>query len=522
MPFSLVATMPLKTYKGHRPDGTAEPFPSVARLHAALLSAAGFGTRAVERDGDIEPCAEDVAALRWLEDNPPSKMSIPALSASRGTAIAYRADGTIGKTGKAKTLRKLPKRDVTVAVDGAFVWTWDEPPPAGVAQALRALCPDVAHLGTAESPVLLTTTEDDVAPTHTLAPGAGSFDRAPGHSLDVPVRGRFEELTEAHRATRTGKVGSDRAGTDERSLAPIPTRRALRTARYRQLQRPVADVPWSEVLLVPVDRAVAERDRVRWAVATHKALIKFLDRSSPPLLTGAYPPEQRRPANRVALQFLPDCRAVRTPHDSAALAVLLPADADPAQLDPIYTAVGRLTSVHSRSRDSRGRPIGPSETCRATGPVEVLTGDRFWKDPDAGTVRLWRTDPAAVPDTRGHEGWSFLHAALLSLGFVWQKRAGLPAPTGRGRQRYTALVEAVNAAGVAVVSARALRTSRVADYVHHVNPDAVVRPYRAELTVGDLASATTMQAIGQTRHLGGGLLVPHDLPEGATTDGAEA
>ncbi|WP_198962009.1 type I-U CRISPR-associated protein Csb2 [Pseudonocardia sp. MH-G8] len=123
MPFSLVATMLLNTYKGHRPDGTAEPFPSVARLHAALLAAAGFGTRAVERGGDVGPCAEDVAALRWLEDNPPSQVSIPALSASRGTAIAYRADGTI-----VTRIMTLTVDDIVIDDDGSMVLQLGNPP----------------------------------------------------------------------------------------------------------------------------------------------------------------------------------------------------------------------------------------------------------------------------------------------------------------------------------------------------------------------------------------------------------
>jgi CRISPR-associated protein Csb2 len=118
MPFSLVATLPLGTYRGHRPDGTTERYPSVARLHAALLCAAGFGPCAVERDGDIEPSPEDVAALRWLEENPPTEVSHPAVRMSRAIATAYRDDGTIGKSAGTKAIRKLAKQDVAVAVDG--------------------------------------------------------------------------------------------------------------------------------------------------------------------------------------------------------------------------------------------------------------------------------------------------------------------------------------------------------------------------------------------------------------------
>jgi CRISPR-associated protein Csb2 len=48
--------------------------------------------------------------------------------------------------------------------------------------------------------------------------------------------------------------------------------------------------------------------------------------------------------------------------------------------------------------------------------------------------------------------------------------------------------------------------------VHKVHPDTVVQPYRAVLDLGDLAGPRTITAVGQSRHLGGGLLVPRDLP----------
>jgi CRISPR-associated protein Csb2 len=72
----------------------------------------------------------------------------------------------------------------------------------------------------------------------------------------------------------------------------------------------------------------------------------------------------------------------------------------------------------------------------------------------------------------------------------------------------------MNAAGVAVLRATPLRDSDVRPWVHKVHPHAVVRPYRAEVWLGDLCPDRTVQAIGQSRHLGGGLLVPVDAPEG--------
>lgn len=515
MPFSLFAHLPLGVYRGRRPDLTPERIPSVARLHAALLCAAGFGPRAVERADGWAPCDIDDVALRWLEENPPTDVRIPRLRVSRNDAIAYRDDGTIGKSKQGKAIRKLPKQESVVAVDGPFVWTWREPPPDPVAAALRELCADVSHLGTAESPVVLTAADDAGSSTHERITGSSVFTAEPGHDIDVPLPGRLEELGRAHHTERAGKVGSDKAGTDERSLSPVPPRQAVTVARYRQTAAPIGAVPWSEVLIVPLDRPVATRDRVRCAVAAHRALIRLLDRSSPAVLTGAYPDGVRRPPNRIALHLLTAEMPVRLPGGAgSALAVMIPRDTEPSELDAVYSSVGALRSLRVR------RTEGPdADGLRVIGGVEVVPGDRFWRAPEPGTIRLWRTEPPAVPDTRGHAGWTFAHAALLSLGFVWQG-LGLPAMVGRGATRDAGIVDAVNAAGAVVLSTDPVRSSRVGDFVHRVHRDAVVRPYGATLALGDLGGDTVLQAIGQCRHLGGGLLVPHDYEEGEYFSGA--
>lgn len=505
MAFTLRAEPLLGTYRGHRPDRTPETVPSVARLHAALLCAAGFGPRAVVENEGWAPCDADAVALRWIEENPPTEVRIPQLRVSRHEAVAYRNDGTIGRVGGARGIRMLPKHDTVTAVDGPFVWTWREPPPEPVAEALRALCPDVPHLGTAECPVVLEATDDEVEPSHVLDPNAGLFGGGPGTTVELPLPGRTTELTDAHRAARVAAPRSEKTATEERSTSAVPPRSAVRSATYRAAVAPAPDVPWPEVLLVPLDRRIGERNRVRWCVAAHKALITMLGTSSPPLLTGAYPEGAARPANRVALQILDRDLPGRLPAGArSTLAVLIPPTA-PAERDVVYQAVGALRNLHVGGRNGG--------TARVCGPVEVVAGDALWFDPAPGTVRLWRCTPPAVPDTRGHSGWTFTHAALLSLGFVWQG-VGIDLARGRGAARDAALVESVGDAGAVVLDTAPIRRSTVENYVHHVHRHAVVRPYRALLGLGDLGGAGTVIAIGQSRHLGGGLLTPVDVAEG--------
>lgn len=515
MAFSITAELPLGTYRGHLPDKRVERLPSVARLHSALLCAAGFGPRARLRDGELHPADADEAALRWLEDNPPDAVAVPALEVNRGTAIAYRDDGTVSESkGRASVQKNQRSAGTSVAVQGHFVWTWRQTPPPEIVSSLEALCPEVPYLGTTESPVRLTTSRDEGVPTHILDPAAGLFTGA-GVDVELPVSGRVDELINAHAdmTSRRPTLAQDKRSMNESSVLATSPRRSLRPARYAPVQAPAGDGPWSEVLVLPLDAAVPEHRRVGWAVAAHRALIKLVGEGAPPLLTGTYPSGVARPANRIALHVVDPGQSVNLRGAPAALAVLLPRGAESGDLVAVLAAVGALRSVR-----------GPGGAVRKIdGATECVPGDGFWSEPAPGTVRLWRASPPAVPDTRGWgPSWSFAHAALLSLGFVWQGSAHLPAVPGRGLARDQALVTAVNAAGAAVLSVEPLRTSAVGDYVHRVHPDAVVRPYRVSLTVGALGGDRTVQAIGQSRHLGGGLLVPVDVPEGTPVDMAGA
>ncbi|HET9081305.1 MAG TPA: type I-U CRISPR-associated protein Csb2 [Trebonia sp.] len=533
MPFAILAELPLGTYRGAGPDGRPERLPSVARLHSALLCAAGFGPRAViGSDSDsLDLSQADVAALRWLESNPPDSVHIPALEVNAGSALAWRDDGTLEKPpGKKATasdtlrIRKLGKQpDAGTAVSGRFAWVWNEEPPEPVRAALEQLCPDVAYLGTSESPVRLSaTTTGEVEVTHGLNRRADLF-TVGATGLERPLPGRLAELQTAHRAM-TGKPPSaarDRfAPSSDESRSLVPPRMAVETAWYSPRQAEVGDVPWPQAIIIPAavtipaQDPVIELDRVAWAVAAHRALINYLGYGTPAMITGAYPDGFRKPANRVALHLLDPGMPVDGERQTA-LAILVPKGADAADLDALRRAAENLTVVYGprHSRNTRGKPLELD-----TGSIRVVDGSRFWSPPEPGKVRLWRTVPAAIPDTRGSRDadWNFAHAALLSVAFAWKEQ--LPKVSGRGAAYYQGLADKASEAGVAVLHARAVRTSAVERYVHKINEHAVVRPYTAYLSMGSLAGAQTIQAIGQSRHLGGGLLVPFDVPEGTRSD----
>ena len=121
------------------------------------------------------------------------------------------------------------------------------------------------------------------------------------------------------------------------------------------------------------------------------------------------------------------------------------------------------------------------------------------------------TVPAAVPDSRAlrHGPWSLADAVRLSVGLVWRDEL---VGRGRGEAWYRQVADAAARRGVQVESVHRVTDTDLGRFVHRVAPGSVVQPYRAEVMLGDLAGDRTMVAVGQSRHLGGGLLVPCDLP----------
>ena len=516
MPFAIVADLPLGTYHGAGPDGQPEPVPSVARLHAALLCAAGFGPRAVSTWPDsLEVREEDQAALRWLEENPPDSVAIPALRINIAYPVAYRDDGTIKRSRGSASVKKLAKKPGGgTAVAGRFAWIWTEPPPPEVCGALAGLCPDVGYLGTTESPARLrAVTGEQIEATADLDAAAGMF--SPGvTALARPVRGRTAELMAAHRdaSGRPPSAAADKAKMDEKSLSPVPPRAAVATARYRDRARPLVEAPWQRVIVLPLDRVIGEEYRVGWAVAAHRALVRLIGYGAPPLVTGAYPAGAARPANRLAVHVLgPETPAApvrlrdQAGRPRSALLLLVPEGADAGDLDALDRGVAGLSSL---------RGPGGSAARIDQAAAREFPGGEFWQPPVPGLERVWETRPAAIPDTRGNQGWTFADAALLSLAFAWKDTwtDRLPRTRSRGGRYYQDLADAVRATGADVIEVQPLRTSQVDRYAHKVNEHAVVRPYRAVLRLTGVAGDRVIQAIGQSRHLGGGLLVPRDIP----------
>lgn len=501
MAFALIAEFPLGTYRAHQGSGEADLVPSPARLHAALLCAAAQGTRGLADDGEgLAPHAGDLDALTWLERHPPDGMAIPRTSPNSRAHLRYRRTGIIRTEGRDKAwMDKMAKDppESSVAVSAPLAWTWREAPPRPVSLALESLAPDVAYVGTSEAPVRLRV--GDVEPTHALDPD-GSYWDAVGVPLAVPVDGRTEALRRQHRRVMMSPTGSADAHTGSDDVRrPAVVDDGTATALYTPLaQEDTTPLPWSSVILLALDRQIPDRMRVRWAVAVHRALIALIGDGAPGFITGVPPGGDApgpRPANRLAIQFLsPRMPSAHVAGAATTLALLVPSETAADELEVLGGAVGQLRAVR-----------GPGGAlAKVTSRPRVVEARTFWHgDTEA---HRWETVPVAVPDTRGVRGrWSLGDAIALSVALLWRDQL---VGHGKGDRWQRAMADAAIARGLDVHEAGRVRGGDLGVWVHRTNPHAVVQPYWAVMDLGSLTGPRTLLAVGQSRHLGGGLLVP--------------
>lgn len=501
MSFAIIAELPLGVYHGGVGDGEVEALPSPARLHAALLCAAAQGPRAVSDGNLLSPSEQDGAALRWLEQNPPDGVRLPGRKVNTASAIAYRKLGLLERS-RDRTIGKVAG---SVAVDGPYAWTWTTEPPAAVRSALAALCADVPYLGRTQTPVRLAL--GDIEPSHRIDPQADLFSGA-GVDVDVSAAGRTDALiddyAQANAVSPTPRA--DRVGSSETEQRRPVVRRALTPARYvAPAPAPTID-PWSHVLLVPLKaRPRGDWMRVRWAVALHRALISLIGDGAPTVITGAYPKGAPQPANRVAIHAVDGALVPGWKNNTPGFAVLLPRDAEADDMTALATAAQALRHIKG--------PNGQLVTADHRS-ITVRSAAEFWPPPTPGHHRIWTT--TGVPETRGFRSgpWDLADAVRLSIGLVWRDELVGP---GRGEAWYRAIAQAAADRGVQVRAVHRVTEGDLGRFVHKVSPDTVVQPYRAELTLGELAGDRALVAIGQSRHLGGGLLVPRDRLEADRT-----
>ncbi|AXE37699.1 type I-G CRISPR-associated protein Csb2 [Acidipropionibacterium virtanenii] len=520
-PLTIRARFPLGMFQGHLEDGSPSRLPDTARLYSALINAAGNGTAADPIKGQLRISSESAAALNWLEHHPPTELMVPEYVPAYSSVTSYRDEGTLEKPPKSNAPRiKKSGRTVSTAtaLAGPVGWFWDEA-PSHVHETIGRLCGDVSCLGESDTPVVLTI--EPIETTHKLISEPSEL-HPRGISVRTPAPGRLDELERAwerEHPTKFPTKANDKARQTERtSGSPIP-RAALQVLQYEVPTRPVSPDPWPFAFAIPVERALRPEEVVDWCVATHRMLVSRMGDSAPASVTGAFPRGVRNPANRVAIQYVPssfmaDRHGTGPSADefsNGALMILLPAGLEPADQAQILRALDAPTlRVWMRTQSGSGQDL-------KLGSPSLIGLHDFWPEVRSGWRRTWRSARGLVPETRRQNDhpdlgrWGFEEAALLSLFHVFRDHLpDLP------RRDYWAMVQAVTdkSLAVRVLSTHRISDSRVDRYVHKA-PKAIgaVQPYSAEFELGHLVGNRALISLGQSRHLGGGLLVPVDTPE---------
>jgi len=533
MAYAIVADYILGTYQGHDLNGKAEPFPSVTRLHAALISAA-FSLASYEDEAGFEITLDGqsgvplkyAGAIKWIEENPPDAIDLPRIMSNEtNSTIAFRDKGLLKKSSK----KRLAEHAVShVALSGPLSWWWGNAPDGETAERLSSLVSEVSYLGETDSPVRILAYSTDEMP-------ADAWRRADGDDIAllnlpatyVPELGRAGELQriylESHKPTHSQR--SEAPGTDEKEIVDEYARECTRLVHY---SRPIAanddkPMPWNSGFLLRVesrDGAVwppKENEYLTWAVALHRALVKCCGIDVPAMLSGksraAFDTLAVPPANCLAIQVI-DSRVsaqMALPIDGAAFMVMIPSDAPEIEIEKIEAAINRLSSVYIQG--SKIIRIAAKNGQKAI-PMDLR---HFWKKPPEGFARWWQPCPLFITDSRppvpslcGGKTWGVAEAIKVAVGYTWRDTLR---PRQKGDRKLVELVNLADEKGVTVVGERVIALSHIQEYVHRTNKGALPAAGTALINLGSLGSDEALASIGQSRHLGGGLLVPVDIPD---------
>lgn len=515
MPLVISAEFRFGFYQGRDSSGAPERYPSPARLHAALVSAAHGRVAGHELD------ERTLSALTWFEQHAPDAVSLPESILSRPDARSYRDKGLVAKDKVKGALAAKKDSELATRVSalaGPVRWWWQATPDQESLAVLHEIAAEVAYLGEAASQVRLCVDEGAQYPedSHRRIPVRRLGDTSPTFLVAAP--GRYEHLQEAYSRLISAKPPSERGdaySTSEVERADATVIAGVRTEAYEPPTPKTPDAPWPRGIRLHVRTrhgepwSPASEEYVRWCVVLHRALVRFIGDDAPAVVTGKYLAPGReavhRPANRLAIQIIPPLPG--EVDEGFGFLLMIPRDADPVEVEQIRSAARRLQTLFR----NRQQELHVVEADDESMDIDLT---RFWHEPPPGTMRWWMPTPTMIaeggPSRRVQSRWTAEDAIRLAVAFVWRDQFG--AHGGPAARRNVDLAAGAAARGVRAPSARRDVALNPPDFAHRVAETQTITCVSGQLSLGDLASARQLVAIGQSRHLGGGLLWPVDLP----------
>lgn len=181
--------------------------------------------------------------------------------------------------------------------------------------------------------------------------------------------------------------------------------------------------------------------------------------------------------------------------------------------------IGKLRDVCAGA-EGKSLYYAPEKSTLRIGKVTTVDAEHFWKPVAPGMCRYWAVRPMAIaetrpiPDIKLHRKWGVYEALCLSIGHVW--RSQYPQSSeGSREERYWNIVDVVSAktSHFRIYNYRTVHRANMTDYVHRANGSNILHGMNALIAISDAGESLdcAAMAIGQSRHLGGGFLVPADF-----------
>jgi CRISPR-associated protein Csb2 len=467
----------------------------------------------------------------------------------------YRDKGTMVKGGaKGKKIEDTPASIATAyptGADGAILWQWGKAPTEEIIRTLQALVGEVPYLGEAVSSVVMAALEipDDEFPAeNSVTLAKNPYDFHNDVTFAIPLDGRLQELQEGHQSaypTKKRALGKDKE--EERNFLPNDLFNCVDSVGYisGEAKRAHAGAgiipPWPRGIALPVRMSgntprpwtPEPTEYVEWAVALHRFLVKQWGFGCSPYLTGKYAKDSAvaQPTNNVSLQVItPDPRLsdeLRVTGSGALggafFLLMIPPDMPAEDYEQLY---GICTSAEGQRLFYHG-----SRQAIVLGAPDAVNLTRAWQPAAPVMRRFWSPSPLgifetrAIPDPSGaHRRWGAQEAIEMSLAHVWRDAIATQSGTDRTapgtyssrEKQYWDLVDRVAspASGFCVLGARTVLRTNMTRYSHHRDASNILKGFSGLIEIDSDAMSTAAAAIGQSRHLGGGFLVPIDIPLG--------
>lgn len=505
-------------YQGRNSTGELELFPTPRRLSDTLVAVA-HGVYGV---AGLLP-EKFRHAIEWFEDNPPDAVVIPEYSISPSVPTAYRDKGLITKNNDASL--NLKKSEAEVAVrrvfySGPIEYYWKSELSPEMYHALNALCAEVAWLGERQSVAsVLLGKVDDIPECAYRATNKRFVPSGTSISLNFPTQGRLkaqEGLFASNNPKRVPTASGDKfkIGEKENNL-PLVTD-YQKVVNYVAPATNVYALPWISGFLFDAysksgDRLVPwivkDTEMKDWALAFHRTLIRKIYNDIPECVTGNYADQRARPANNVSIQLIhPNWPSRDGSKETTTFLVAVPRSASPSDVRKIARGLQQIQKLYRKGHGSL-----------VVNNLRKTTLTNFWDSEKYLLSSERQITPLMVSESRprtngGVSGtWAAEDSVRLSVGHALRDQLELGG-SDLGAARHRTLNRAVAEAGVTVVGVKKFLPFYDRDYLHKFPKETQMATFvKGRVDLKEIVPAEAFIAIGQTRHLGGGLLVPQIL-----------